>query len=117
VKRDEDLLRELLFRLEAQDDYLSHGYILTDGSSDQERREYGHLLLLDDAGYVKVSRHDYVRITNRGHDFIEAIRNDTTWNKSKEIAEKAGVKTVNILFEIAVSIGKQKLKEMTGWEF
>ena len=117
MTRDDDLLRDLLFRLEADTDFESIDFVLTDGSCDTERKEAGHVELLKDAGLVADSGFGgAIRITNHGHDFLAAIREQSTWNKTKELAESAGVKTLGVLFEVAVSLGKQKLKEKMGLE-
>lgn len=119
MKRDDDLVRDLLFRLEAEEDYLSLVFANTKDNSESGRHEFGHILLLADAGFVDLSGRggDIVRLTNAGHDFIAAVRNDTTWSKTKDVAGKAGIATLGMMFEIAVAIGKQKLKEVTGWDF
>lgn len=119
MKRNDDLLRELLFRLEAEDDYLSVAFGITGSSSDKERAEYGHLLLLADAGFVELTgKHsNVVRLTNAGHDFLSAVRLDTTWNQTKKMASDAGLGTVKVLFDIAVAIGKKKLKDVIGVDF
>lgn len=116
MRRDEDLIRELLFRIEEEEDHLSTRYTLTIGMSKEARREVGHIQLLADAGFVSLSgrSNDMVRITNPGHDFIAAIRDDTVWNKTKEVTSKAGISTLKVLFDVAVGIGKEKLTEMTG---
>jgi hypothetical protein len=86
--------------------------------TEEEYKETSHVDLLIDAGLV-IALHPeghVVRLTSKGHDYVAAIRNDTTWNKTKEIAGKAGVKTLGVLAEVAVAIGKQKIKEMTGFD-
>ncbi|WP_072245506.1 DUF2513 domain-containing protein [Roseibaca calidilacus] len=115
MKRDADLLRELLFKLEQERDYVSHVDVDKD-SSDQGRVEYGHLLLLDDDGLIELSGRyrNTVRITNRGHDFIAAVRSESIWAKAKAAASNAGTATVSMLFEVALAYGKRELKQATG---
>lgn len=45
MKRDNDLIRRLLLEIEAEDDPIFL-FVVTDGSSDEERRCYYHLKLL-----------------------------------------------------------------------
>ncbi|MEP3946232.1 DUF2513 domain-containing protein [Ascidiaceihabitans sp.] len=116
MKRDDDLIRDLLFRIEAEGDHLSMDFTVTLGMSAEKRREVGHIRLLADAGFVALSGKsgDVVRITNDGHNFIAAIRDDTTWAKTKEVTSKAGVSILTVMFDVAVGLGKEKLTEITG---
>jgi hypothetical protein len=71
MKRDDDLIRDLLLKMEESDD---SDYVcsLTMGSEPEEEREYFHLQLLGDAGYVlETGRHGGVfRVTNQGYDYL-----------------------------------------------
>lgn len=116
MKRDNDLIRELLFRLEREEDYISNSFVVHDDLSEEERREVGHIMLLADQGFVALSGKygDQVRITNLGHDFLAAIRDETVWNKTKEAAQTAGAATLGVIFDLAMAYGKKKLTETTG---
>ena len=41
------------------------------------------------------------RITSDGHDFIQAIKNESVWNQTKDMAKKAGGGTIPIMVEFA----------------
>lgn len=112
-------MRDILFRLEAEEDYISGDFPEVLDADEKLNLERGHILLLADAGLVELlGRHrETVRLTNKGHDFLASIRQDTTWAKTKEIAGNAGVKTIGVMFDVAVAIGKQKLRDATGLEF
>ena len=114
MRRDDDLLREILFKLEDEDDYISIEFGASTDSSEYDRKVFGHLLLLADAGLVELSGkyRESARITNYGHDFIAAIRDDTHWNQTKRIAESAGAKTIGILFDVAIGLAKQRLARL-----
>jgi DNA-binding transcriptional ArsR family regulator len=116
VKRDEDLLRDILFQLEKHSDYIVLDFSVDKGTDIDGRTIYGHLLLLGDAGLVEIGGKDRetARITNAGHDFIAAIRDDNHWSQTKKIAESVGAKTVGILFDVAIELAKQRLKRL--WE-
>lgn len=43
-------------------------------------------------------------ITVNGYDFLEKIKNDTTWNKTKEISKQIGVHSIDVLTQIASSV-------------
>lgn len=110
MKRDDDLIRRLMLDIEASTDAI-HLHSLTLGASEEDRRVYYHLQLLNDAGFLdETGKHGGVfRMTNSGHDFVETIRNDTIWNKTKKAAESASGVTLGILKDIAVGYIKQEL--------
>ncbi len=115
MKRDDDYLRELLFRMESEDDY-DFANVETLSMDNETRKERYHLLLMEDAGLITQlsSEGSFFRLTNNGHDYISAIRDDTVWNRTKKVAADAGVTTLGVMFEIAVGFGKKKVAEMTG---
>ncbi len=118
MKRDDDYLRELLFEMEAAEDYLFDPDGHTDDASSEERKKTYHCMLAVDAGlvvYVARAGH-YARITSSEHDFIQTIRNGTTWNRTKAIAGRAGMQTIDKRAQIAVALGKQKVTERIGIE-
>lgn len=49
-------------------------------------------------------------ITFRGHQFIEDIRSDSVWQKTKETAKNIGSFSVHVLTEIAKSVVLQAIK-------
>lgn len=68
-----------------------------------------HFHLCQDYGYIKTNRgsnlYKFVeRLTPLGHEFLENIRLDTTWNKTKDTAKKLGVSSLNGLKDIAVQV-------------
>lgn len=77
---------------------------------------YYHMQLLEDAGFIEPAGNQsgmersgiyaVIRVTNTGHDFIDAIREDNIWNKTKQ---KAGTYSLEIIKEVATSIIKQSL--------
>ncbi len=102
MKRDNDLIRSLLLEIEAHDDAIFL-CVLTDGSPDDERRSYYHLKLLVDAGMLE-ERGKFggsFRMTNYGHDFIEAIRSESIWNDVKGVVATVGGATLGIMADIA----------------
>jgi len=93
MKRDVDLIRQMLFDLER------HGAestldMLRDGSTREidERTRY-HLRLCIDAGLAKeidrtASGSPCVRLTNAGHEFIEICRGDDRWQAAKWVVHQ-----------------------------
>src|SRR5688572_21181749 len=88
MQRDMDLIREILFEIEANDSIPSF--------DDKDDQYLQHVLLLNEAGLIDgitVSVCDrgelYPQVLNRprltwkGHEFLDSARNDTVWNSTK----------------------------------
>jgi len=43
-------------------------------------------------------------LTPHGHEFLANIRSDTNWNKTKEIAQKAGSTSLSVITQIAAKV-------------
>ena len=116
MKRNDDLLRQLLLDAEASDDWIFLSYVTKDSSS-EERERHGHVLLLEDAGLVAAVGKGSFRLTNQGHDFLTAIRDEGLWSKTKAaVAETGGNATVEILKSLASGFLKKKISQHTGIE-
>ena len=117
MKRDNEYLRELLFEIESNDNYLIF-VPLSLGMSAEEQRGHYHVHLLCDVGYmVKASDSPNAgyRLTSQGHDFIEAIRDKGIWEKTKEaVAETGGNATLEMVKALASGLLKKKISEHTG---
>jgi hypothetical protein len=113
VKRNDDLLREMLFRFEEQDDWLIT-MLQTLGMSAEDRTEFGHLNLLVDAGLVVPAGKGTFRLSNSGYDYIQAIRDDNVWKKTQAGAAKVGGMTLAMMKDLAVSYVKQEAAEKLG---
>lgn len=95
VKRDMDLFRELLLKIEAnpQMDGTREFYFNSPedmGISGHSVEEVAyHLKLLIEAGFVDgavtvlLPMHVIRTLTNSGHDFLDNIRNDDIWRRVK----------------------------------
>jgi hypothetical protein len=113
MKRDMDLVRNILLQIEGDGKILSiEGY--------EKDVILKHLELLEEAGLIKASflRANQVgvvsahveRLTWSGHEFLDAARNDTLWNKAKGIVgEKAGTVSFAILQILLVQLAKSAL--------
>ncbi|MEN9854989.1 MAG: hypothetical protein RL186_937 [Pseudomonadota bacterium] len=117
MKRDDDLIRDILFKMEASEysDYVV-SLALGPSTEDEDDLEYYHLQLLSDAGFVLENINDrgVFRLTNQGHDYLNAIRDGKIWNKTKIAAKAVGGGTFDILKEIATSYVKAELKARIG---
>ena len=113
MRRDDDYIRELLREFEAAPDYLVLSVLTLAGGEEQRKRHY-HIGLLCDAGLmVQINEHAF-RMTSQGHDFLDAIRNDTIWNRTKAGAAEIGGATLSMLGDIAVAYLKQRAAATLG---
>jgi hypothetical protein len=91
--RDMDFARHILTEMEAYPHFDQSYKTISLDSHTQEELSY-HVRLLAQAGLIEaedVSSMDGtawnpVQLTNEGHEFLEAARNDTFWKKAKATA-------------------------------
>ena len=128
MKRDLDLLRELLLFVEEQDDGRGVSFPTSVFSPFYETHTdvvvFGHLKLLAEAGLIEgiVESHGSTgqasftimvkRLTIYGHDYLDTIRDNDVWKSTKDVAVKAGGWTLSLLGDIATSLVKAKLAEL-----
>lgn len=115
MRRDDELLRELLVRIEDHDDWI-YGHDLDHGSSQEDEAEYYHLQLLADAGLLEeTGKHGgNFRMKSQGYDFLEAIRSEAGWGKVKSLAGKAATSGVEVLVQVAKEMVQQQIKAVFG---
>ncbi len=102
MKRDIDLLRRILLRLE-NDSSNMRG---TDDDGEDPQTLHYHIQLLHDAGLIVAD--ELVpgqwwpeRITWAGHEFLDLARNDISWNRAKSNVEsKVGSAPFGIVQEL-----------------
>jgi hypothetical protein len=103
MKRDMDCLRAVLLKVEELPSHKIWNGTEVKGYS-PEQTAY-HIQLAQDAGFIVakslVDDADIFmieRLTYAGHEFLDAAREDTLWNKAKEIVlHNAGTLTVEAL--------------------
>lgn len=96
MKRDMDLIRAILMELEELPENGGCNDVAVPGHSDQEI--FAHVRLLNEAGLIEAvdfSTMDRMvwkpkRLTWDGHEFLDAYRDETFWDKGKELVLKAG---------------------------
>jgi hypothetical protein len=110
MKRDMDLIREILLQLE------EHSYLDSIPNYKPEEIAY-HVSLLEDAGlvtqeiyhnlFLNDSMLEGIRITWAGHEFLDASRNTSLWEKAKKVAlDKTGALSFEVLKAILIQFGK-----------
>lgn len=97
MKRDLDLIRDILLAIEAE----PAGKLIRTiplPSKWTKEEAIGHLRLIKDAGLTdgKIDFHgDQLLmaihgLSNRGHDLLDSIRNETVWQQTKDKVEEVG---------------------------
>jgi len=131
MKRDMDLIRELLLKLEVLP-IPSIGYRLIRPDETEiriegytvEQIDY-HLSLLEQANLISAGGLDVLgmkvgpgipfrSLSWAGHDFLDAVRNPDVWDKTKQAASAAGGFTLDLLVFAAKSYLEGKIKGLTG---
>ncbi len=113
MKRDMNLIRLLLLETEGEEPK-------PDVSAYTEGQRLYHSALLNEAGLVhgevildgdgQPAGTVTLRLTWAGHEFLDAARNDTIWNKAAEQIKKSGVDvTITLLKDILNQLLKQSL--------
>lgn len=123
MERNLDLLRNIMLSLEKNIDP-NKQLISTEGLKTLES-DVGilneHIKLLVENDLIEtmrpmnvddgpIKRYTHIkRITSRGYDFLDALRNEDIWNKTKETAISAGGFTLSLIIELGKDYLKKKL--------
>lgn len=121
MRFDKDLAREILLKIEAAPcfDGSPHLVRAQDLGIDCSPETFVyHCELLHEAGFLegnmKMARIGHIvvnRLTFKGHEFLDTVRDGEIWRLTKETAAKTGAASVQALFAIATAAIKQKLAE------
>lgn len=115
MQRDMELIRKILFAIEER--YVDTALIGNEMSIegyDMKTVAY-HCAILHDAGMVYDYKGQYAdgelyvfgvgRLTWDGHEFLDKIKSDTVWNKTKDTMKKQGIPFVlDAVKQIATAI-------------
>ena len=117
MKRDMDLVRKILFKIEELPQYSNQwADVPIDGYSKDEI-DY-HLVILMDAGLIDASRVSNirdviwkaVRLTWEGHEFLDAARDNGRWEKAKTTMNQVGGFALDVMKQLLVQYLKTELK-------
>jgi hypothetical protein len=109
MKRDLDLVRKILFETERKPSPRGLVNLQIPGYSEEEVSY--HVKLLADAGLIEAqdlsTMHGFSwqpkALTWEGHEFLDAARNDTVWNRTKdEVKEKGGTVSFEVLKHLLI---------------
>ncbi len=130
MKRDMDLIRELLLKLEAlpiQQGSVVHLSLDEDDPEDDLRVEgfttdqigY-HLNLIDEAGLLvgagnrPMSGILFRSLSWDGHDFLDSIRDPEVWRKTRNGVKEVGGFTFELVKDLAKGFVKKQIEDKTG---
>ncbi len=126
MKLDRDLVRELLFALEAKPDFaMRRAADITPDGRNKDDVAYA-LMKMHEAGFItgetlrSKSTPDRVievipfELTYRGHEFLDSVRDPIIWKKTKDGAQKMGGAGIEFMWEMAKAYGKLLAKEKLG---
>lgn len=133
MKRDPEILREMLLQVEASsfsnvpsatDDWkefrfpsVTHNILRHHAQLLLERgflREGSVILNAPDFNGRPVTTFLPDAMTDHGHEFLESVRDPEIWRKTKSGAENVGSFNLDLLKQIALGLIKTKLKAHTG---
>ena len=121
MKRDLDLIRDMMLRIEAC--HPKDGKITSETFKDlcdDEEKVAFHLFILYDVGFIvaepvnhsKMRCSDYIveYLTFIGCDYLDSIRDQSVWNSIKEKLRRIGGNaTLDILTDLASSLLREQL--------
>ena len=120
MKRDMDLVRQLLLYFEEAPDFAMKQHIAIDGHTNDE--VVYHLLLMAQAGFIdfEASRSSTnperligvypFNLTWFGHEFLARARNEKFWNRAKnKIADAGGGLSVALIQALLESYAKEAI--------
>jgi hypothetical protein len=120
MQRDLELIRSMLLFIErvSAPGFLLASKIGIDGYFSHETAYHAGLLL--DAGYIRAepvkccgtSHTDYriERLTNQGHDYLDSVRDDRVWTKTKAtLGDAAKSAPLRVVESVAVGFVKSLL--------
>ncbi len=113
MKRDMDLCRKILFAIEEQ--YVDTALYGLEVEGYSMQQVAYHCKILHDAGLISNYKgyfasnrlYDFAvgSLTWDGHEFLDKIRQDTIWNKTKDVITQKGLPMVlDVVKEISQSI-------------
>ncbi|HPC85256.1 MAG TPA: DUF2513 domain-containing protein [Smithellaceae bacterium] len=124
MERNWDTIREILIKFEELDP--EKGLLqLEDFPADRAYKYSYHVELLLEAGLIHgemsktLGRHAQSfwanQLTWEGHEFLDAIRSDTVWNKTKSSFVKGGLSmTLDLIKGVATDVAAAYLKSTIG---
>lgn len=123
MKRDMDLIRRIMLRIEEKAD-LKHEIMTIEG--EDEERVGHHIDMLYKSGFIDGLRHQPMSspfgivmvkdLSWDGHEFIAALRNDTVFGRLKETFTPAELSSTSlkVIAEVSLEMTKVWMKQKLG---
>lgn len=117
MKRDMEFVRNLLINISEG----KYKVELTD--SEEDKKYLYHLKIMKQAGlidYAVKTFYDGAFIDNgpeltwNGNDFLDSIKSDNVWEKTKGVLKEKGTELSSIPFSILVELAKEQFKVTFG---
>ena len=123
MRRDMDLIRELLLEIEEKHDGSGRQVDVSGGESPPPVVTE-HLFMLAEAGLIEAQDASHMqgrriivqRMTWQGHEFLDRIRDPQIWAKTKEGARRVGSFSLDVLSDVARGIIRKKISDLSGIE-
>ena len=116
MKRDFDLIRNILLQLEGKESRFEEVQIEPIGGHSAES-VYHHYIILKQAGLIEGRIFAEIpflaNLTWEGHAFLENARNQTVWEKTREFVKNKGV---SVSIEVFTELLKQTAKKQFNLE-
>ncbi|WLH18794.1 DUF2513 domain-containing protein [Pseudomonas simiae] len=126
MRRDMDLLRLLLLKLEVLHEdahsicVYQYDELMVEGFTPDQVAYHLDLAteagLVDQGGNGVMNGFMFRRLTWEGHDFVDAVRDNDIWKKTRQGASAAGGFSVDLLKDLAKGFIRKKISEHTGVE-
>lgn len=113
-----ELVREVLINLEDDEDISKWAPVHIDGYKAKEV-DY-HLKILSQANLIEAKSvtdqgNWFAKsLTWNGHEYLDAIRNETIWNKTKNFINEKGLELASVPLSVIKEIAVAKSKEFLG---
>lgn len=121
-----DLMRALLFKVESLQDGSTHQFYASalveeggrfEGADPMEIRI--NMMYLFDKKFVvgrqlAMTSFEVERLTAEGAEFLQSVRDDRIWSKTKDGAKQAGGFTIDVLVALAKGLVKQEAQKWLG---
>lgn len=120
MKRDMDLVRIILLKLESLD-FPENGFFDVGGENlqidgYQPSAIHFHLALLYNGGFYEADKQNWRNfrmLTWDATEFLESVRDEEIWRRTKAGALGAGGFTVDLLKDLAKGFIRKKIQELT----
>jgi hypothetical protein len=117
VKRDMDLVRDILLLIESNDKFWVDWRDCEFESLDRDYTTvYYHIKIMVDGGLLECEKakyadqYDSLYITAKGHEFLDCVRNDDIWHTVKERIAVVGGAPSDVIMLLANRLIRERVR-------